>query len=131
MVFITDKCDGKKKIVNMFKDNNTFYYHGSMSKTDIKNELYKIVKNDGYNIEDKSLWYIVNNSLNNFDLAYNEIIKIMTYYNKKQMINYSDVIHLTSKTMEDNNFKIVTFASRSPFFVQLQINLISSSFNSF
>ena len=78
-----------------------------MTKTKIKDELLKIVKDNKYTILDKTLWYIINNTLGNFDLAYNELMKIMLYYSKPCEIKYEDVVNLTSKTFEENNFKLV------------------------
>ena len=100
-------ADSKKSIYKKFEENNTLYTFKKMTKTDMKNELSKIVNEKGYKIDDKSLWYIINNSLNNFDLSYNELKKIMLYYGKKSNILYEDVIKLTSKSLENNNFKLV------------------------
>ena len=86
-------ADSKKSIYKKFEENNI--------------KLLKIVNEKGYKIDDKSLWYIINNSLNNFDLSYNELNKIMLYYGKKSNILYEDVIKLTSKSLENNNFKLV------------------------
>ncbi len=105
LIFITDSIDSKKKVCNILKDN-TFIYP-KLKRTYMKNELQKIVNQKGYKIDDNSLWYIINNSLGNFDIAINEINKIFMYYNKKGNIEYFDVMKLTSKTYEENNFKLV------------------------
>jgi len=108
LIFVYNgKADSKKKIYNIIKDNGNLYSFGSMTKTDIKNELNKLVINNGYKIDDQSLWYIINNTLGNFDLAINEIRKIMIYYSNPTKIEYKDVVELTAKTLEDNNFKFV------------------------
>ena len=108
IIFILNgKPDSKKKIYNIIKDNNNLYTFPSMTKTQMKNELATICNKNGYKIEDKSIWHIINNSLGNFDLAYNELKKIMLYYNKPTNIKYEDVYVLTSKTIEENNFKLV------------------------
>ncbi len=108
LVFIYNGvADTKKKIYNYFQNNKTLFTQNKMTKTEMKNELLKVVNSHGYKIEDKSLWYIINNSLNNLDIAINEINKIMLYYNKKSLISYQDVLNMTSKTSEENNFKLV------------------------
>lgn len=108
IIFILNgKADSKKKIYNIFKENNTLFSYPSGTKTDMKITLSNIAKKEGYKIEDNSLWYIINNSYGNFDLALNELKKIMVYYSKPCLIKYEDVINLTAKTIEDNNFKIV------------------------
>lgn len=107
LIFICNKVDSKKKIYNILKDNNNVYNYPSMSKTDIKNELNKIVINNKYKIDDNSLWYIINSSLGNFDICIQELNKIFMYYNNPCYIKYEDVINLVSKSIEDNNFKLV------------------------
>jgi len=108
LIFIyNSKCDSKKKIYNMIKDAGNLFLFPSMTKTEIKNELYNIVVKNKYKIEDRSLWHIINNTLGNLDLAINEINKIMIYYSKPCNILYEDVVNLTSKSIEDNNFKLV------------------------
>lgn len=108
LIFICNgKCDSKKKIYNMIKDSGNLFLFPSMSKTEIKNELNNIIIKNKYKIDDRSLWYIINNTLGNLDLAINEINKIMIYYSKPCTILYDDVVNLTSKSIEDNNFKLV------------------------
>ncbi len=108
LIFLLNgKVDNKKKIVNLLKQNNHLFIYPSISKTEMKNELLKIVKENKYTIEDNTLWYIVNNSNGSFDLAINELNKIMLYYSKPTLINYVDVTHLMAKTISENNFKLV------------------------
>lgn len=108
LIFIYNgKADSKKKIYNLLKNNGNVFSFPSMTKTDMKNELNKIVTSNGYKIDDTSLWYIINNTLGNFDLAINEIKKIMIYYSNPTTIKYEDVVGITSKTLEDNNFKLI------------------------
>lgn len=108
LIFILNgKADTKKKIYNIIKDNGNLYTFKNLNKTETKNELLKIANNNGYKIDDNSLWYIINNTLGNFDLALSELNKIMLYYSKPTSILYDDVVGLTSKSIENNNFKIV------------------------
>lgn len=108
LVFIVNgKVDSKKKIYNIIKDNNNLYNYPSMTKTEMKNELSKIVSANKYKIDDNSLWYIINSSLSNFDICINELNKIFMYYSNPCYIKYEDVIKLVSKSIEDNNFKLI------------------------
>lgn len=104
---LNGKVDNKKKIVNLLKQNNHLFIYASISKTEIKNELKKIVTENKYQIDDNTLWYIINNSNGSFDLAINELKKIMLYYSKPGIITYDDVTHLVAKTISENNFKLV------------------------
>lgn len=108
LIFLASaKVDTRKKIYTNIKENNHVYEVKSLTKTAMKNELQGIAKSYKYNINDKCLWYIINNSLGNFDLAYNELKKIMLYYSNPGEIKYEDVINLSAKTLEENNFKLV------------------------
>ena len=107
LIFICNKVDSKKKIYTILKENNNIYSYPSMTKTEMKNELNKIVINNKYKIDDNSLWYIINASLGNFDICINELNKIFIYYSNSCYIKYEDVINLVSVSIEDNNFKLV------------------------
>lgn len=108
LIFIINgKADSKKKIYNILSNAKNIYESKSMTKTEMKEELSKIVKENKYQIDDRSLWYIINESLGNFDLCVNEINKLFIYYSKPGNINYTDVLALTSKTIEENNFKLI------------------------
>lgn len=99
--------DTRKKVFNALKENNRVLLYKTFTKTELKNEIKDIINKEGYTINDDSLWYIVNNSLGNFDLAINEVNKLFLYYNKPCKILHEDVINLVSHTIEDNNFKLV------------------------
>lgn len=101
------KVDSKKKIYNILKENGNTFEYKNLTKTDMKNELAYVFNKEGYKIDDSSLWYIINNTLGNFDLAVNEAKKIMIYYSKPVKINYTDVVMLTAKSIEENNFKLI------------------------
>lgn len=108
LIFIwNNKCDSKKKIYKIINDAKNAFIYTTTTKTEMKNELLKIVTDNGYKIEDKSLWHILNSTLGNFDLSLKELEKIMIYYSKPGQIIYQDVLNLTAKNIEDNNFKLV------------------------
>ncbi len=107
LVFINDKVDTKIKLYKLLSDSNNVFVNNKLTKTDIKNEIIKVVNSNNYTIDDRSVWYIINNSLNNLDLAVNEINKIMLYYDKPCKILYEDVLNITAKSIDDNSFKLV------------------------
>lgn len=110
LIFVYNgKVDTKKKVYNVLKEAGNVFSYPTVTKTEMKNELYKIAKNCNYQIDDNTLWYIINNTLGNFDLAINELNKIMLYYSNPCAIKYEDVTNLVSKNIEDNNFKLVDF----------------------
>ncbi len=108
LIFVTnEKVDGKKKIFNVLHEHDNVYTFTSKTKTEMKNELKKYVEKYNYSIEDNSLWYIINNTLGNFDLCINELDKIMLYYSKPCFIRHEDVTSLVCKNITENNFKLV------------------------
>lgn len=108
IVFIHNgKADSKKKIYSILNNIGNVFNFPNLTKTEMKNELYKMAKNKNYQIDDQCLWYIINNTLGNFDLAINELEKIMIYYGNPTVIKYTDVINLVTLNIEDNNFKLV------------------------
>lgn len=101
------KPDSKKKLYSILKDVNHVFYYPNITKTEMKNELSNISKANKFKIDDNSLWHIINSTLGNFDLAVNELNKIMMYGINDKAINFEDVKALTSKNIEENNFKLV------------------------
>lgn len=101
------KMDSKKKIGKIIKDKYSYIEVGGLKAKDIYTLLEKKLKNDGYKIDKNSLYYVINNSLNNYDLAYNEVLKIELYYGKGCNILFDDVTNIVSRTIEESNFKFI------------------------
>lgn len=109
IIFISEvKIDEKTGLSKAFKENdNKIITIKNLTIKEIYTKLEEFFKNDKYIIDSKSLYYIINNSLNNYDLAYNNALKIKMYYLDNKKILYKDVVELTSSGLEDNNFKFV------------------------
>lgn len=105
--YLTKNPDSKKKITKIITDAGNNIKLPSLNKTQIKEELKKIVEGHKFDITDDSLWHIVNNSLNNFDIAQKELEKIFLYYESPTMIKLEDVKALVSKNIKDNNFELI------------------------
>lgn len=104
---INSKTDGKKKIVKTIKDKYNYIEIPDLKVWEIYDKFSTSLKKEGYKIDKDTLYYIINNSLNNYDLVYNEILKIKLYYGDKKDIKYEDVKHIVSHVLEDNDFKFV------------------------
>ncbi len=110
---INGKVDSKKKICKIIKDRYKFIQIDDLKPKEIFNKVEKLLKDDGYKIDSNTGYYIVNNALNNYDLAINEVEKIKLYYGKGCTVKYEDVVNIVSKNIEDNNFKFIdTIISR-------------------
>ena len=110
---INGKADSKKKICKIIKDRYKFIQIEDLKLKEIFSRVEKSLKDDGYKIDSNTGYYIVNNALNNYDLAINEVEKIKLYYGKGCTVKYDDVVNIVSKNIEDNNFKFIdTIISR-------------------
>lgn len=110
---INGKADSKKKICKIIKDRYKFIQIDDLKPKEIFSRVEKSLKDDGYKIDSNTGYYIVNNALNNYDLAINEVEKIKLYYGKCCTVKYDDVVNIVSKNIEDNNFKFIdTIISR-------------------
>lgn len=104
---INGKIDSKKKICKIIKDRYRFIQIEDLKPKEILANIEKIFKEDGYKIDSNTGYYIINNSLNNYDLVINEVEKIKLYYGKGCLIKFDDVINIVSKIVEDSNFKFI------------------------
>lgn len=104
---INGKADTKKKICKIIKDRYKFIQLDDLKPKEIYSRVEKALKDDGYKIDSNTGYYIVNNALNNYDLAINEVEKIKLYYCKGCTVKYDDVVNIVSKNIEDNNFKFI------------------------
>lgn len=104
---INGKVDSKKKICKIIKDRYKFIQIDDLKPKEIYLKIEKMLKEDGYKIDSNTCYYIINNALNNYDLAINEVEKIKLYYGKGCNVKYDDVVNIVSKNIEDNNFKFI------------------------
>ncbi len=104
---INGKVDSKKKICKIIKDRYKFIQIEDLKPKEIFSRIEKKLKDDGYKIDSNTGYYIINNALNNYDLAINEVEKIKLYYGKGCTVKYDDVVNIVSKNIEDNNFKFI------------------------
>ena len=108
LIFTTyNKPAGNKKIVKIIQDRYKLIRIDDLKISDIQMRLDKVFKEDGYKCSKDTLFYIINNSLNNYDLSYNEVGKIKLYYGKGCEVKLEDVKEIISRAIEDNNFKFL------------------------
>lgn len=112
LIFVTNnKLDERKKITTLFKDKYKVITIKNPTVKEIYAKIEMNLKKDKFSIDSKSLYYVINSSLNNYDLTYNNIEKIKLYYmdQPKKHIDYDTVVALTSVSAEENNFKFVEY----------------------
>lgn len=104
---INGKIDSKKKICKIIKDRYKLIQLDDLKPKEIVSKLDKTFKDEGYKVDSNTLYYIVNNSQNNYDLSMNEVDKIKLYYGKGCNVKLDDVSNIVSRNIEDNNFKFI------------------------
>ncbi len=108
LIFITDqKIDSRKKIVKVLRERNALIECPVLSVKDIVNIIGNDFNNDGYKVTQEILYYIVNSSMNNYDLVLNEVEKIKIYYNGGCVVNFEDVKNIVIPSVENNVFKLI------------------------
>ena len=104
---LTSNVDSKKKIVKTIQERYKYIRYEDLKASEIQLKIDKLFKEDGYKCSKDLEYYIINNSLNNYDLAFNEVEKIKLYYGKGCEVQQIDVANIISRSIEDNNFKFV------------------------
>ena len=108
LVFTTNnKVDMRKKITKVLKEKYHFVNIENLKPRDIFTKVKDKFNSEGYIIDDESVNYIITNNANNYDLVYNEIEKIMLYYQKPCKVKYEDIINIVARSLDTNNFKFV------------------------
>lgn len=98
---------GNKKIVKTIQEKYNYVKLADLKVSEIQLKIDKLFKEDGYKCSKDIEYYIINNSLNNYDLAYNEVEKIKLFYGKGCEVKLEDVSNIISRSVEDNNFKFI------------------------
>ena len=107
LIFVCEKVNERLKIVSIMKEKYHAIILKPMYANDAASKIMEEVKKMGYTISYEDARYIIDTSLNNFDIAMNNIAKICLYYNSPCKIKSEDVKELTSVSIEDNQFKFV------------------------
>ena len=107
IIFTCEEVDERLKIVKTIKDKFHYNIIKPLYQKEIVSRLLDIAKKNGYVLSIESATYISKSSLDNYDIAYNNLEKIFLYYSKPCKINDNDVINLVSMSLEENNFKFI------------------------
>ena len=108
IIFTTLKpIDSRKKIVKELKSKYKIINTPKMDKKTINSLLTNYVKEQDFDIDWETVSYIINNSYSNLDIMFNEIDKIMLYYNFPCRIKYQDVVAIVGTEFDNNNFHFV------------------------
>lgn len=108
IIFVCNtKLDLRKKITKIIKDKYNLINIPTLKVYEIEKRLLDVFNKNNYKIDNESIKYIVKASLNNYDIAMNEVEKIMLYYDNPSNITYNDILNITSSSINTNNFLFV------------------------
>lgn len=108
IIFTTlNGIDLRKKIVKSIKNKGSIINVPKMDKRSINSTLTNYLKNHDYSIDYKTINYIMDNSYGNLDIMFNELDKIMIYYEFPCTVKYNDVINIVGEEKTNNNFTFV------------------------
>ncbi len=96
-----------KKITKIINDKYEYITVSVPKSRDIHDDLKKHFKENGFEVDDNIIYYIIDSSLKNYDIAFNEAEKVMLYYKKGCKVLFEDVKNIVSSNIEDNNFAFI------------------------
>lgn len=109
IIFTTQKpIDSRKKIVKELKSKYKIINTPKMDKKTINSLLTNYVKEQDFDMDWETVNYVINNSYSNLDIMFNELDKIMLYYNFPCRIKYQDVVAIVGTELDNNNFHFVS-----------------------
>ena len=104
LIFVATGADARLKAVKLIKEN---FKYIDFPKVDYRN-VYEYINNYcseyGYKLDFKIGGYLVNLYGLNLDLIFNELDKLMLYYNKPCTVKYDDAVEIICNVFDDNVF---------------------------
>lgn len=111
IIFTTlNGIDLRKKIVKVIKEKGGIINIPKLDKRNLNTTLTNYLKEYDYNIDYKTVNYIMDNSFNNLDIMLNELDKIILYYSFPCTVKYTDVVSIVGEEKTSNNFAFVSAA---------------------
>ena len=105
ILILSDKMNGLKKISKIVKEKYNYLEILDYNVKELREEINKFLKKNNIKIDYDGVTYIINNSLNKYDLVMNELDKVLLY--DKKELTLVDLKHIISINVLDNNFKFI------------------------
>ena len=105
ILILSDKMNGLKKISKIVKEKYNYLEILDYNVKELREEINKFLKKNNIKIDYDGVTYIINNSLNKYDLVMNELNKVLLY--DKKELTLVDLKHIISINVLDNNFKFI------------------------
>lgn len=97
-----EKLDERKKITKLVKKNGIVKEFNSINKEDVVKKLF-----DDYEIQTDDIKLLIERVGDDITLLSSEIEKIKIYKDNDKIITRQDILNLTPKALETNNFKLI------------------------
>ena len=105
ILILSDKINGVKKISKMIKEKYKYVEILDYNVKELRECVNDFLKKNKIKMDYDSVNYLINNSLNKYDLVMNELDKILLY--EKKELSLKDVMNIVSTNVLDNNFKFI------------------------
>ena len=108
LIFVVNEgLDNRKKITKVVKEKYKVIKIANLKSYEIVNRVRDMFRSDNFNIDLESIKYIVANSLNNYDMVWQEVEKIKLYFGDKKNISFEEIRNIVAKAINTNNFLFV------------------------
>ena len=97
-----DKVDKRKKITKIVEEKYKLIEILPWDKKSLREHLKEYLDKYNYQIDYDTSSFIIDNSLDNIDILFNELDKIMLYYNKPCFIKLADVKNIVGSKIDNN-----------------------------
>lgn len=116
-----EKIDERKKVVKDIKKAGNLIIVKNYTHREVIDNLISYAKSKKYVLSYDDANKIANDTLNNYDVAINQLEKIFLYYIKPCTILHDDVVALTVATIEENNFKLIDAIMRDDIKISMKL----------
>ncbi len=104
LIFVTyEEVDKRKKITKLINENYTLITLESPKGYELSNEIKKELSI--YKVSDAAIKYLIEASLNQYDLIENEITKFSLYFQKNDSISLNQMKEIVASNVNENLFK--------------------------
>ena len=108
LIFTTyEPIDKRKSITKNIIDKYEYIEIKAPKNQDLFQEIKRSLSN--YNIDEKTLKYMVDSCLGNYDLVINEVIKIKDYFKLGETLSMKIIKEIIPSNIDDNIFKFIDY----------------------
>ena len=98
------------EIIKIIKKRYQYLFLKNLNVTQIFNKIEIYLKENNLIMNRETIYYLINNSLNNYDLVFNELNKIQIYYfnESKRQVNMEDLKNIMYTSTDNNIYRFIS-----------------------